>query len=93
MNDIAVAQRIVADVLAIRGAAPGGGVFMRGIDPEHMAPDRLRMAKRFGHMVPSETTMADIDRVARGIVPFLKSDGGVQAASPAHGSGRPFVTT
>lgn len=93
MDDMTVAQQLVADVLAMRGPAEGGSVFMRGIDPEHMAPERLRLVKRFGHMVPADASMIDIDQVARGIVPFLKSDRAGQSASVPDGSGRPFLTT
>jgi hypothetical protein len=90
---LAIAECVVRDVLNLRSADGGDGhVFMRGIDPEHVPAERLRLAKRFGHMVPAGTTPADIERVARGIMPFLRNDQGGTTSGAPRGD-RPTMTT
>jgi hypothetical protein len=90
---LALAECVVRDVLFLRSHdGRDGNVYMRGIDPEHVPAERLRLAKRFGHMVPAGTTPADIERVARGIMPFLRNDQG-DAAGGQPREDQPFMTT
>jgi hypothetical protein len=89
---LAIAECVVRDVLFLRSHDGRDAIYLRGIDPEHVPAERLRLAKRFGHMVPAGTTPADIERVARGIMPFLRNDQGEAAGGPPRGD-RPTMTT
>ncbi len=92
MTPYLLAECVVRDVLALRQPAAGGRVYLRGIDPEHVPAERLRLAKRYGHMVPAGTTSADIERVARGIMPFLRNDASETAADEQPGNGLRLTT-
>jgi len=72
MTPTEVAQQIVLDVLAERGPPMAGVPFrMCAVEPDDLPAQRAALARRFARMVPDGTTLADVPRVASGIVPFL----------------------
>lgn len=75
MNEtlLTTARTIVADTLLLRGPTEDGKPFrMAAVDPETLlGPTRLRLVRRYAHMVPQATTPENAERVAVAIAAVL----------------------
>jgi hypothetical protein len=70
-STVTLAMQIVLDVLALRGPGTDNAPFRMttGI----ISDRRIALAKRFKHLVPDGCTIDDVERVAAGIAPLLRT--------------------